>query len=93
MNYELKLDDVFELKDGSYIVIDKLEYNNVTYYFTNKLLNEDEPGKEFFVFKGLSNGIVKESNEEILNYILKVFSKNMNDKIEYLNNYNVEDGD
>lgn len=93
MSYELKLDDVFELKDGSYIVIDKLVYKDTNYYFTNKLLNEDEPGKEFFVFKGVSNGIVKEKDKEILDYVLKVFSKNMNDKIEYLNNYNTEDGE
>ena len=93
MSYELKLDDVFELKDGSYIIIDKLVYKDTNYYFTNKLLNEDEPGKEFFVFKGVSNGIVKEKDKEILDYVLKVFSKNMNDKIEYLNNYNTEDGE
>ena len=68
-------------------------YKDTNYYFTNKLLNEDEPGKEFFVFKGVSNGIVKEKDKEILDYVLKVFSKNMNDKIEYLNNYNTEDGE
>ena len=86
MSYELKLDDVFELKDGSYIVIDKLVYKDTNYYFTNKLLNEDEPGKEFYVMKALPNGLVIETNEEILNEIYQTFSKNMNQRIEYFRN-------
>ncbi len=93
MSYELNLDDVFDLKDGSYIVLDKYVYNDVTYYFVNKLLSEDEPGKEFFVYKGLPNGIVREKNEEVLKFVLEVFSKHMNEKIEYLNDMKNSEGE
>lgn len=83
MDYELNLDDVFEFKGDDYIVVDKIKYKESEYFFVNKLLNEEEPGKEFYVMKGLKEGLIIEKNEEILNEIYPIFSSNINKKIEY----------
>lgn len=85
MEYELIEDDVFEWDNNDYIVIDIYEYNNVKYYFTNKLLNEDEPSKEFVVFKGMKEGLIVETEKEVLDKILPYFSNMMNKRIDYLN--------
>jgi len=87
MKYELIEDDVFELDGADYITLDITEYENEKYCFTNKLLTEDEPSNEFIVFKMNPDGLVKEKNEKVLGEVLRVFSANMNKKIEYLNNF------
>ena len=91
MNYELKLDDIFEYKGSNYITLDIAEQDGVKYCFTNKLVNEEEPSKEFIVFKMLPKGLVKETDIDKLNNILRVFSVNMNKKIEYLNSFSEEE--
>ena len=85
MNYSIKLNDIFELSGNDYITIDKTEYNGITYYFTNKL-NGEEPTDKFVVFKDAGTGFVEEKNKEVLDIVLKVFSDNMNKKIEAINN-------
>lgn len=85
MSYELKLDDVFDLGESKYVTLDKLEYNGIIYYFTNKLTVDEEPTKEFVVLKSLADGLVREKNPDILNVLFKTFSNNFNKKVEYYN--------
>lgn len=85
MSYELKLDDVFDLGESKYVTLDKLEYNGIIYYFTNKLTVDEEPTKEFIVFKALADGLVRERNSDVLNVLFKTFSNNFNEKVEYYN--------
>ena len=85
MDYSVKLNDIFELAGNDYITIDKTEYNGLTYFFTNKLDGE-EPTDNFVVFKDVGTGFVEEKNKEVLDIVLKVFSDNMNKKIEAINN-------
>ena len=85
MDYDVKLNDIFELAGNDYITIDKTEYNGLTYFFTNKLDGE-EPTDKFVVFKDVGTGFVEEKNKEVLDVVLKVFSDNMNKKIEAINN-------
>lgn len=85
MDYNVKLNDIFELAGNDYITIDKTEYNGLTYFFTNKLDGE-EPTDKFVVFKDVGTGFVEEKNKEVLDIVLKVFSDNMNKKIEAINN-------
>lgn len=85
MDYSVKLNDIFELAGNDYITIDKTEYNGLTYFFTNKLDGE-EPTDKFVVFKDVGTGFVEEKNKEVLDVVLKVFSDNMNKKIEAINN-------
>lgn len=92
MKYQLVLDDVFEWDGNDYIVLDIYEYKESKYYFTNKILNEDEPGKEYVVFKGLEDGLVIEDDKTILDAVLPIFSTNANKRIEYLETY-IEEGE
>ena len=85
MNYSVKLNDIFELAGNDYITIDKTECNGYTYFFTNKL-NGEEPTDTFVVFKDVGTGFVEEKNKKVLDVVLKVFSNNMNKKIETINN-------
>ena len=85
MDYSVKLNDILELAGNDYITIDKTEYNGLTYFFTNKLDGE-EPTDKFVVFKDVGTGFVEEKNKEVLDIVLKVFSDNMNKKIEAINN-------
>ncbi len=85
MEYSVKLNDIFELAGNDYITIDKTEYNGFTYFFTNKLDGE-EPTDKFVVFKDVGTGFIEEKNKEVLDIVLKVFSDNMNKKIETINN-------
>ena len=85
MKYSVKLNDIFELAGNDYITIDKTEYNGTTYFFTNKLDGE-EPTDKFVVFKDVGTGFIEEKNKEVLDIVLKVFSNNMNKKIEAINN-------
>lgn len=84
MERELEVDDYFELSDGSYITIDKINYLNNNYIFANKLRGETPTG-EFVVFKCQENGIVLEKNKEVLDKLLKIFSDNMNEKLAFIN--------
>ena len=87
MKDSLELNDVFELDGNDYITLDKIKYADITYYFVNKLKDEETPGKEFFVYKDdLKRGFIKEEDEKMLNIVLKIFSDNMNKKINTIRN-------
>ena len=87
MKDSLELNDVFELDGSDYITLDKIKYADITYYFVNKLKDEETPSKEFFVYKDdLVKGFIEEKNEKMLNVILKIFSDNMNKKIDTIRN-------
>lgn len=83
----MKLNDLFEVKGKDYIVIDLTNYGGEKYLFTNELNNSEEPTKIFKIFKEVKNGLVEEKNEKILNIILPVFSKGINDKLMIINEY------
>ena len=92
MGYEINLDDIFEINGQDYITLDITELDGVKYCFTNRLLSDEEPSKDFFVFKMLPQGLVKEKDTEKLNAVLKIFSANMNKKIEYMNSLKEQEG-
>lgn len=83
MKDSLRINDVFELDGNDYITLDKIKYADVTYYFVNKLKDEETPSKEFFVYKDdFSKGFIKEEDKNMLNIVLRIFSENMNKKID-----------
>ncbi len=80
----IKVNDVFEAEGKDYITLDKIIFNGQEYIFTNELEN-DEPTKIFRVFRLKENGIVEVTDKGVLSQILPTFSKNMNDKLEVIN--------
>lgn len=87
MNYDVKVNDIFEFEHNDYITLDKYKYNEFYYLFTNKLVGDEEPGKEFFVFKMLSEGLIIETDKEVLKILNKVFSDNFNKKLKIVAEY------
>lgn len=87
MDYDVIINDVFEFENSDYITLDKYKYNDFYYLFTNKLVSEDEPGKDFVVFKMLPEGLIIETDKNILDEVNKVFSDNFNKKLETIAKY------
>ena len=80
--YNINIDDMFTLIDKKYVTIDKINYDNIDYLFTNRLdFDSEEPTKDFVVFKCLEKGLVEEKNQEKLKYLLGKFSESVNDKL------------
>ena len=88
MNNCLKVDDVFIYRDSDYIALDKEILDNQAYFFTNKLINEDNPGKEFYIFKVIDDSAIIETNKEILDKLFKVFSERFNQKLKTISDNN-----
>ncbi len=87
MKDSLELNDVFELNGKDYITLDKIKYADITYYFVNKLKDEKTPSREFFVYKDdPAEGFIEEKEEKMLKVVLKIFSDNMNKKIDTIKN-------
>ena len=80
----IDVNDVFEALGKEYITIDKTNYENNTYIFTNEL-NNNEPTNVFKVFKVKEKGIVEVKDRLILSQVLPIFSKKVNDMLESIN--------
>lgn len=80
----IKIGDYFELNGKKNITLDSHIYNDKKYIFVNELTEEEEPTKVFRVYYLIDNGLVEENNKEVLDELLKVFSDNMNKKIEMI---------
>lgn len=88
MNNYLKVNDVFTYKNDDYVALDKETIGDQVYFFTNKLLNEDEPGKEFYIFRVVEDSAVIETNKEILDKLFVIFSERFNKKLETISDNN-----
>lgn len=79
MKDSLQLNDVFEFETSKYVTVDKIRKNDISYYFVNKLIDEETPSKEFYVYKDDPKlGFIQETDEKILKELLVTFSDNMN---------------
>lgn len=88
MNNILKINDVFTYENNDYLAIDKEEYNGSVYFFVNKLISEDEPGKEFFIFKVNGDSAIIESDKGTLDKLYAIFSERFNKRLETISNNN-----
>ena len=76
---------MFTLGDKKYITLAKEKYFDSDYIFTNLLDKDEEPTKEFVVFKLDSNGLTEEKDKEVLGPLLEYFSEFVNNKLELVN--------
>ncbi len=81
----VRVNDVFSLKSGKYITLEKANYNGDSYIFVNKLDNFDEPTNWFMVFKCLNKGLIEEKDTNILKPLLQYFSEKANQRLELIN--------
>lgn len=81
----VRVNDVFSLRSGKYITLEKVNYNEDSYIFVNKLDNFDEPTNQFMVFKCLEEGLIEEKDANILKPLLQYFSEKANQRLELIN--------
>lgn len=82
---DIKENDTFDLKDGSYVTLLTQEYEGEKYVFTNKYDENDEPTNDFVVFKCTETGLLRENNKVILSKLFDYFNAAANDRLVAVN--------
>lgn len=79
---KIVLGDLLTINNEKYIVLDSILLNGQSYVFVNKLTPDENSTKEFYVFKVIGNTINIVKNKNILDDILPLFSKNVQNLID-----------
>jgi len=77
----IKTNDYFELGNEKYITINDCFYESDKYIFVNQLNEIEEPTEMFKIFKCLDEGLVLVKDEQTTVELLKIFEKEINDKL------------
>lgn len=75
---KLEVGDLITVSSSNYLVMDLVPYGGISYAFVNKMTKKEEPTDEYYVFKMVDDGVVKVVDEEMLNILVPLFSKNVN---------------
>lgn len=89
---EIKEADLITIDDNEkYITLSVLNYEGVDYAFVNKLTEEDEePTDEIYVFTVLDDDIVKITDVDLINKLLPLFNKKVEEEIKKIMEYESE---
>ena len=79
---KIVLGDLLTINNVMYIVLDSILLNSQSYVFVNKLMPDENSTKEFYVFKVIGNTINIVKNKSVLDDILPLFSKNVQNLID-----------
>lgn len=79
---KIVLGNLLTINNEKYIVLDSILLNGQSYVFVNKLTPDENSTKEFYVFKVIGNTINIVKNKNILDDILPLFSKNVQNLID-----------
>lgn len=87
-DYTMKYDlgDIFTLGENTFMVAENSVYNNVEYLLLNKLDSEEELTNELFVYKVVEDGLLKVTDQSILDIILPVFNNKIQRDIANIQN-------
>ncbi|MEG1149947.1 MAG: hypothetical protein RSE17_01495 [Bacilli bacterium] len=85
----MKVDGVITLEgDINCLLLDKANYNGDNYFLAVVLDNEEEPTEDNVVLKEIIENnetyVTRETNEEILGELIKLFTKTFNTMVEDL---------
>ena len=84
MKYELG--DIFTLEESTYMVAETSMYMDVEYLLLNKLDSDEEPTNELYVYKVVENGLLKVTDQSVLDIILPVFNNKIQKDIANVHN-------
>jgi len=90
MKYELG--DVFTLSGDTYMVAETSMYMDVEYLLLNKLDSNEEPSNELYVYECVEGGLIKVTEQSILDIILPVFNNKLQKHVKDIQNaekYNI----
>ncbi|MEG0977275.1 MAG: hypothetical protein RSF02_01845 [Bacilli bacterium] len=85
----MKVDGVITLEgDINCLLLDKANYNGDNYFLAVVLDNEEEPTEDNVVLKEIIENnetyVTRETNEEVLGELVKLFAKTFNTMVEDL---------
>ena len=86
MKYEIG--DILTISGVEYVVLDNILNEDKKYIFTNKIIENDELGKEFYTFEVFEDGVKQIKDDKLLEILLPIFQNNINSKNE---KYKMED--
>lgn len=75
---KLEVGDLITVLDGDYEVLDIIPYGGINYAFVNKM-NKEEPTDLYYAFKLEDNTVTQVVDKEMLEILVPIFSKNVND--------------
>ncbi|MEG1506805.1 MAG: hypothetical protein RR478_04855 [Bacilli bacterium] len=86
----MKVDGVITLEGNiNCLLLDKANYNNDNYFLAVVLDDEEEPTEDYVVLKEIIENeetyVLRETNEDVLAELLKLFTKTFNTMVEGLN--------
>jgi len=81
----ITIGDVLTIKEDKYLVVETARYEEVDYLFANKLLENEELSKEYYVMKKTETGVLLVTDEKVLEVILPVFQNKIQKDIEKYN--------
>lgn len=84
MKYDLG--DTFTLGENRYMVAETSTYMDIEYLLLNKLDNKEEPTNELYVYKIVEDGLLKVTEQSILDIITPVFNNKIQKSIINLEN-------
>ena len=90
MKYELG--DIFTLGENKFMVVETSTYMEVEYLLLNKLDAEEETTNELYVYKVVEGGLLKVTEQNILEIIMPVFNNKLQRDITNVQNeekYNI----
>ncbi len=77
----IKKDDVFEVEDKLYCVLDTINYGGGEYALCNEMENERTFGAKYAVFQNFEDGIERVEDDDFLNKISPIFTNNITQDI------------
>ena len=77
--------DVLTIKEDKYLVVETARYEEMDYLFANKLLENEDLSKEYYVMKKTETGVLLVTDEKVLEVILPVFQNKIQKDIEKYN--------
>lgn len=81
----ITIGDVLTIKEDKYLVVETARYEEKDYLFANKLLENEELSKEYYVMKKTETGVLLVTDEKVLEVILPVFQNKIQKDIEKYN--------
>ena len=85
----MKIDSVITLEnDVNCLLLEKVNYNNDTYFLTVVLDDNEEPSDEYIVLKEIiedgQNYVMRVTDEKVLAELIKLFTKSFGEKVQNL---------
>lgn len=72
---DIVIGDLLTIEGEKYITLQKLTYENNDYIFVNKVIDEENIGEEFFIFKIVNNGIIIVESDNLRNILIPKFEE------------------